>query len=323
MTRIRWGVLGTSRIAEQQVIPAIKNAKNAEVVAVGSRSLETARRFAVRNDIANALGSYEELVASPDIDAVYIPLPNHLHAEWTIKAAEQGKHVLCEKPAALNAAQMRQVVSACDAHGVQFMEAFMYQFHPQWRRTLEIVESGELGELRLLQSAFTFVLSNPDDVRMISEMGGGSLYDVGCYCVHAMRTLTGNEALQEVSATAHFAKDGRVDKSLAAVLKFHNGVIGHFDSSFEAYSRQYFQVVGSEGTVTLPYPFRPDKGEPRLHIETLTGSRVETLPQGDLYVAEIEHFGDCINSGVTPYNRPEDSVWNMEFLDAVYKAAGR
>jgi xylose dehydrogenase (NAD/NADP) len=321
MSVIRWGILGTAHIAEKALVPAIHAAQGAELVAVASRSLEKAQAYAERNQIRKAYGSYEELLADPDVDAVYIPLPNHLHAEWTIKAAEAGKHVLCEKPAALNADEARRMIAACQAHGVVFMEAFMYSLHPQWARVRELLDGGVIGELELISANFSFHLDNPVDIRWY-PIGGGALYDVGCYCVHVTRTFAGDELPTEVRALADLDEHG-VDRSVVALLRFPGGVLAHLDCSFVAADRQRVELAGTKGSLVVTWPFRPDKGDPAIHVRTRDGERVERFDKGEIYRLEVEHFGECVRTGATPQQTPEQTIRNMEILDAIYRAVGR
>jgi D-xylose 1-dehydrogenase (NADP+, D-xylono-1,5-lactone-forming) len=328
LVSVRFGVLGTARIGEEWVLPAIRVAGNAELVAIASRNEEKARAFGEKNNIPKYYGSYEELLKDKDIDAVYIPLPNHLHAKWAIEAAKHGKHVLCEKPAALSAGQMEEVVAVCKANGVVFMEAFMYRFHPQLKRARNLIATGQIGEVRVLSTSFSFFLESPSDIRMHPEMGGGSLYDVGCYCVHAIRTIAGDALASDavprtVHAIARFAKDSMVDTSMAATLEFANGILAHLDASFEVQNRQYLQIAGSKGTITLSHPFRPDLGDPTLTLCTEHENRVEVVEPFDMYQAEIEHFSDCVEYGHVPVNTPDDSLHNMQIIESIYRAAGR
>lgn len=322
MKVIKWGILGSARIAEQQFIPAIKEARGAELLAVASRTKERALEFAKNNGIPRAYESYEELLDDPDVDAVYIPLPNDLHAEWTIRAAKKGKHVLCEKPAALDAKQTAEMVNTCSQHGVVFMEAFMYQFHPQWKKLKELLQAGVIGELKMVNANFSFFLANPENIRLHSEKGGGALYDVGCYCVNVSRLIMGSEPT-EVRALGKFASDGIVDYSLSAVLKFPDQSIAHFDCSFEAADRQFVEVVGSTGSITMNLPYRPDKGTPTLTVSKKSGGWTETFEPFNVYAAQIEHFCLCIVSNRTPVYSPEQSIANMKVIDAIYEAAGR
>ncbi len=323
MGKINWGILGTARIAEQQLIPALHAATNAHLLGVASRHESQAHAYARRNGIERVYGSYEQLLADPDIDAVYLPLPNGLHAQWTLQSAQAGKHVLCEKPAALSAAQTREMVQACATHDVVFMEAFMYPFHPQWDRVHELLNSGELGELNIVHANFSFPLANPTDIRWDSQMGGGSLYDVGCYCIHVARSLAHNAPAVEVQGIAQFTEDGVVDKAFTGALKFANGLLAHFDCSFTAADRQFVEIVGSRGSIQVLYPFRPDKGTPTLIVRGPSGERQETFPATDMYKLQVEHFSDCVQFQRTPHNTGEDSIRNMELIDALYTAAGR
>lgn len=322
VSKIRWGVLGTARIAEQQVIPAIHAAQNSELVAVASRNLAQAEQYADRNRIPRVYGSYQQLLEDRDIDAVYIPLPNGLHHEWSVKAARYKKHVLCEKPAALNAQQMRDIAGIARENGTLFMEAFMYQFHPQWEHVSRILAGNDLGDITLVDSSFSFSLQNRADIRFDGEMGGGALYDVGCYCVHAIRTIASNAQPTEVTAVARFGNQN-VDISLSSAMKFANGMLAHFDCSFDTFDRQYLQIAGSRGTMTLNLPFRPDLGSATVTIESNGHKEVRAFEPSMMYVRQVEHFADCVLTGGQPRNTVEDSIMNLEFIEMVYKSAGR
>src|SRR5690625_3641095 len=211
---VRWGIIGNARIAREELIPAIKEANNAELTAIASRSPAAAKDAAETYGFRKFHDSYDALLRDPDVDAVYIPLPNGLHAEWTVKAARAGKHVLCEKPAALTSVEAQRMVEACRVNGVVFMEAFMYQFHPQHQRVRAIVASGEIGQVRLMHSRFAFQLGDPGNVRFDKKLGGGALYDVGCYCIHSSRHILGVEP-SGVYAQAHADPDSGVDLTTA------------------------------------------------------------------------------------------------------------
>lgn len=317
---VRWGILGTAGIAKKQLIPAIKRASNAEVVAVSSRNdMEKANCYADECHIPKRYARYEDLLNDPDIDAVYIPLPNHLHLTWAKKAAEHGKHVLCEKPAALTAAEAKEMVDACAAHGVVFMEAFMYQFHPQHGEVKRLIDSGKIGEVRLIRSNFSFQLPlEANNIRLNREMGGGSLYDVGCYCIHLTRYLTGKEPVHAYG-TGYLHPELGVDTSFTGVLQMEGGVTSVFTSSFEQPADDSYEVVGTEGTIIVPYAFRPDKhqdGTGVIIVRTSDG-REETLSvQGDQYRLQVEHVSDAILNG-TPLLYPgEETVNNMSVVEA-------
>ena len=224
MTTLRWGILSTANIATEKVIPGIRRAARNEIVAIASRDGETARRVADRLSIPRAHGSYEALLADPDVDAVYIPLPNHLHAEWTIAAARAGKHVLCEKPLALTAADAERMIEAAEAAGVHLMEAFMYRHHPSWVAVRELVASGRIGTLTAVQSWFGFHNDDAANIRNIRDFGGGALYDVGCYCVNLSRMLFGGEPVRVEGAVVRdgAAGDG-VDILTTGLLEFEDG----------------------------------------------------------------------------------------------------
>ncbi len=317
MAQVRWGILGTAGIAENQMIPALHLSQNSELVAVASRDPAKGEAYAEKNGIPRVYSSYEALLDDPEIDAVYLPLPNHLHAPWTIKAAERGKHVLCEKPAALNAREVEAMGKACEDHGVVFMEAFMYQFHPQWDRVKEIIQSGEIGDVKLIQSHFTGTMNRQEDYRLKSEMGGGALYDVGCYCVHATRMLLGQEPLT-VAANAQMEQG--VDMSLAAVMAFPDGALAHFDCSFDAFGRQQVEVIGQRGTILIESAFRPDWGEPALTIQIGDQKRREILPQVNTYLLQIDHFQSVIEKKSAPLNDQHQAILNMQAIDAIYQA---
>lgn len=320
MKQVRWGVLSTADIGLKQVIPAIFKSGNAEMAAISSRSSKS-KSIAAKLGIPKAYESYEQLLEDPDIDAVYIPLPNHLHREWTIKAAKAGKHVLCEKPASLTSFETREMVKACQEHGVKFMEAFMYQFHPQHRRVKEIIAAGEIGEVRLFKSSFSFYLENrKENIRMEKEMGGGSVYDVGCYTIHAARNILESEPV-EVQMDAIIDETAGVDTSATGVLTFDNGVKAILDCSFDMAGRDEYEVVGTKGIIRVPYAFRPDVngGIGQVIIRTDGVVREEKIP-GDIYRLEIELFSRAILEGIDPVYSEEETIRNMEIIDACYRS---
>ncbi|MBE3556876.1 MAG: Gfo/Idh/MocA family oxidoreductase [Firmicutes bacterium] len=321
MQTIRWGILGTAKIAEEQLIPAFQSTEGAELVGVASRDQQRGQVFAHRNGIPQVYASYEALLEDPTIDAVYLPLPNHLHATWTIRAAQHHKHVLCEKPAALNATEARQMIEACQQNNVLFMEAFMYRFHPQWERVDQWLDEGAIGSLRLILVRFSFSLTRPQDIRW-SARGGGALYDVGCYCVHLIRSITGDQLPVRVQAVADL-NEGGVDRTTVAALAFPKGELAHFDVSFVTADRQSVELVGSEGTLLVTRPFRPDKGSPTLILRTAQGEKTEKMPQGEMYRREVEHFNACIRGEESLLQQPQQTVNNMAMIDAIYQAVGR
>lgn len=323
MKTIHFGILGAARIAANQLIPAMKEAQGVEITALASRDEARGRTFAERHDIPVCYASYEELLCDPRIDAVYIPLPNHLHAPMTILAAKHGKHVLCEKPAARNKAEANQMIAACRAHRVVFREAFMYTHHHQWKRVREIIASGEIGSLRAVHAVFSFLLNRDNDIRLQPEMGGGALYDVGCYAVHAIRTLMDGSEPVSVKASAAFYESGVVDQTLLAILEFSGGRFGYLDCSFSFADRQCVEIIGDRGTIRVEYPFRPDKGTPNLQIATEDVHRVETLAHDAMYRLMVESFAEAIRTGNTLVEEEDGTLQNMAWMERIYAAAGR
>ncbi len=318
--RLKWGVLSTANIGRAAVIPAIQRSNNGQLVAVASRDKERAQAFAAELDIPRAYGSYKALLAAEDIEAVYIPLPNSLHGEWTIKAAEAGKHILCEKPLALNAAEGKDMAAAADRHGVVLMEAFMYRFHPQTEKVLELIHRGIIGEPRLIYAAFTFRLSNPDNIRLRPELGGGALMDVGCYCVNVSRTLAGAEPV-EVQAYANWAKTG-VDEQMAGTLRFADGLLAQFDCALSLERREFYQVAGPEGHIAVPSAFLPGTGDTTIYEHHgRQGATAHSIPGVDEYQVMVEHFADCVLHHVPVRYPPAEAAANMRVIEALYRSA--
>lgn len=320
MEKIRWGVLSTANIGRTQVIPAIFRAENAEMSAISSRG---DRVYAAARElgIPKAYESYEALLDDPEIDAVYIPLPNNLHKEWVIKAAEKGKHVLCEKPAALSAQEAKEMIEACEANGVKFMEAFMYQLHPQHARVKEIIASGEIGEVKLIKSSHSFYLNNRErDIRMDKTMGGGSIYDVGSYCVQVIRHLTDSEPVK-VQAIAELDEATGIDLTSTVYMKMDNGIKAMFDCSFDMINRNEYEVIGTEGKIKVPFAFRPDinGGIGKVIIQNNGMTREEKI-YGDIYRMEIEQFSRAILDGGEPVITTESTLKNMAVLDKCYES---
>jgi predicted dehydrogenase len=320
--RLRWGIISTANIGRAAVIPAIQSSRNGDAAAVASRDAHKGAEFAQRLGIPRSYPSYEALLAADDIDAVYIPLPNSLHREWTIKAAEAGKHVLCEKPLALNAAECAEMEGAAQAHGVKLMEAFMYHFHPQTEKVLELVRSGAVGQVRLIHSAFTFRVTNPANIRLRPELGGGALMDVGCYCVNISRTLAGAEPVQ-VQAIASWGQTG-VDELLAGTLSFPNGLLAQFDCSLVLERRESYQVAGTDGCLDVPVAFLPgDKDTIIYERHGRQGEAVHSTPGVDVYRLCVEHFADCALNDCPPRCGPAEAAANMRVIEALYRSARR
>lgn len=318
--KIRWGILSTANIGRAAVIPAIQASRNGEVAAVASRNLEKAQAFAAKLNIPQAYGSYQVLLEAGDIDAVYIPLPNSMHREWTIKAAEMGKHILCEKPLALNVQECQEMEAAADQHGVKLMEAFMYRFHPRTQKVLELVQSGALGELRLIHSAFTFRLTHPDNIRLKPELGGGALMDVGCYCVNLSRTVAGAEPVA-VECFARWSQSG-VDEQLVGTLGFPNGLLAQFDCSLTMERREIYTLAGTQASLTVPNAFLPGKGDAEIEERRGRGEVKQHVIKGvDEYQLMVEDFADCVLQNRPPRYSAAEAAANMRVIETLYHSA--
>ena len=299
MTVLRWGILGPGRIAPR-LVRAVAACDRGELVAVASRDPERGAAFASRHAIPRVHGAYEALLDDPEVDVVYISLPNHLHAPWAIRALEAGKHVLCEKPVALTAGDVDAIAAAAERAGRIAVEAFMYLHHPQIQGAIELARSGALGPLELVRGSFTFFLTQPGDPRIDRAMGGGSLWDVGCYPVSLARRIAGAEP-EAVAAFARFDERG-VDRSFVGQMRFGDGLLAQFDSGFAAPDRQRVEVVGGDATLVLECPFltAPD-GPPPSVVEWRDGRATPIeVPTIDQYAAEVEDLTAAILDGAPP-----------------------
>lgn len=315
--KVRWGVISTANIGRWAVNPAIQASANGELGAVASRSKATARAFAKQWNIPVSYGSYEELLADEDIDAVYIPLPNSLHREWSIKSMEAGKHVLCEKPLGLTKAECLDMDAASHANGVTFMEAFMYRFHPRTEQVLQMIRDGVVGELKMIQSTFTFRLKHPDNIRLDPELGGGALMDVGCYCVNISRTAAGAEPV-EVQALATKSASG-VDDMLAGSMRFANDVIASFQCGLNTHRRESYEIGGTDAYLKVADAFLPGKGE--VVIEEYRediAPIIHTIEGVDEYQCMVEHFANCVLHGTSPLYTAAEAALNMHVIEALY-----
>ncbi len=295
-------------------------------MAIASRDGDTARTVATELGIARAHASYEELLADPDVDAVYIPLPNHLHAEWTIAAARAGKHVLCEKPLALTVAEAERMVEACDVAGVQLMEAFMYRHHASWLAVREAVASGRIGRLVAVQSWFSYFNDDPANIRNILEAGGGALYDIGCYCVNLSRFLFAAEPTRVVGSVMRDPMGG-TDIVAAGVLEFGDGV-ATFTTSTRAEDDQHVNVYGTEGRISVEIPFNiPPTLPTRIHIaaggDPPVAAQVETLTfePADPYTDEASAFAEAVLAGRPVPVSAADAVANLRVIEALFDSA--
>ncbi len=326
--RVKWGILGCAGIARKVLIPAIAATPDATLHAIASRDASKAAAWAQEFGAARAYGSYEDLLADPEVDAVYIPLPNAQHAPWTIRALAAGKHVLCEKPLAATAAEAEMIASAARETGKLVLEAFMYRFHPLTRKIVQLVRDGAIGPILTMRGAFSFVLDDEANVRLQPSEAGGALMDVGCYCVSFARLLAGEEP-RTAFAAMNFAAEARddlrpVDLATTGTLTFPSGATLQFSSRFDsAGDGQWFEIVGARGKIRVERPFnqwKPGRADPTSPL-FLNDERieVENRNQFELEVAAFDHAvltGD--RSGLTPI---EDGVFNMRAIDALYASA--
>jgi predicted dehydrogenase len=323
---LRWGILSTAAIGRRKVVPAIQAARRCRVVAVGSRDIKKAREYAELLGIPEVHDSYEAVLADPEVDAVYIPLPNHLHAQWAIAAARAGKHVLCEKPLALNGREAEQIVAACRQAGVVLAEAFMYRLHPTWLTIRELVASGRIGRLMAVQSWFGYFNDDPADIRNIAATGGGALYDVGCYCVNLSRMLFEAEPTR-VSGAMVRDPVGGTDVLTSAILEFGDG-IASFTCSTRAENDQRVEIYGTTGRISVPIAFNIPIDQPT-EILLIAGGRppvaphIErlTFPTVDQYTIQAEVFATAVLDGVELPFGPADAVANMRVIDRIFEAA--
>ena len=312
---VRWGILSTANIGKARVIPAMQQASNGKVVAVASRSLDKAKEFAAELGIPIAYGSYEELIASPEVDAIYIPVPNSEHAPWSILCAEAGKPTLCEKPLARNAVEAQRMVDTFAEKGVLFAEAFMYRFHPQTVRVKELVDKGTIGEIKAMSASFTFPIREEDNIRLSKPLVGGSLMDVGCYCINVMRLMTGAEPV-EAQALRVVGKESQVDESLAGVLKFPGGVLGHFDSSLRTHFTHTYEIRGTRGRIEVDQGFvMPKDGETSIRVWQDHHFSEIWIEPANSYTLMAEDFADALINNRPPRFAPQDAVANMQVID--------
>jgi predicted dehydrogenase len=310
MAKVRWGVLGAAKIAITKVIPAMQRGAWSEVVGIASREPDKARRAASDLAIPKAYGSYQELLADPEIEAVYIPLPNHLHVSWSIRAAEAGKHVLCEKPIALSAAECRTLIEARDRTGVKIGEAFMVRTHPQWIRARELVRSKEIGDLRAIQVAFSYFNRDAANIRNVREWGGGALMDIGCYAIQIARFLFEREPVDVVGKLDRDPDFG-VDRLTSAVLQFPSGHCV-FNCSTQMVPYQKVQILGTKARIEVEIPFNAPPDRPtRLFID----GRREEFPACDQYTIQGDLFSQAIRHGGEVPTPLEDSLQNMAVIE--------
>jgi xylose dehydrogenase (NAD/NADP) len=315
---LHWGILSTARIT-RSVIPPLQASKRSQLIAVASREQAKADEFARQWNIPRTFGSYEALLADPDIDVIYNPLPNSLHAEWTIRAVEAGKHVLCEKPLALTTTEVDAITAAARKNGKIVAEAFMYRHHPQTLKIKELVDSGAVGDLLLVRGAFTFNLNRPGDVRLNPELGGGSIWDVGCYPLSFTRYVIGREPEQVFGWQVSGASG--VDEVFTAQMRFPGDILAQFDCGFRADFRTQMEFVGSQGTIIISSPFKPTHSA---KILLHRGDVVQTIRvRGPklLYMGEVEDMEAAILDEKQPRVSLADSRANISAIVALLQSA--
>lgn len=312
-----WGVIGPGFIATRAVIPAIQQLPNAQVLAVASSNRARAQSIATQFAIERSYDDYDQLLADPDINAIYIALPNHLHHNWTIRAAQAGKHVLCEKPLAMTAAECDEMIAACQQAHVFLMEAVMYRFHPRMQYLKHLLTSGTCGEIRFVHSAFSFPFDSPGNYRNYSQFGGGALLDVGSYCINAARWLVGYEplAIQGIS----YSHNG-VDLSTTAILRFKDDVLAHIQCSFAAAEHQVIEVVGSVAAVMAPLAFTAWCDDATLLlIQQGSSFEQKEFAPADPYQAMVAHFTECVLGQTSLLYPASDGRATLDVVDKIRK----
>ena len=322
--KVRWGVLGVAKIAVNKAMPGMQRGSVSEVTGIASRDLARASDAASSLGIPKAYGSYEDLLADPEIDAIYNPLPNHLHVPWSIKAAEAGKHVLCEKPISLTVKECRKLIEARDAAGVKIGEAFMVRSHPQWLRAREIVRSGEIGELRSILGAFSYFNDDPADVRNVADYGGGALMDIGCYPITTSRFLLGKEPAR-VQALIERDPKFATDRLTSALLDFGD-CQAIFTCGTQLVNYQRMQILGTRGRIEIPIPFNAPPDRPtRLFVDIGgdflgTGIRTEEIPTANQYTLQGDAFSRAILEDSEVPTTLENALGNMAVIEALFRS---
>ena len=311
---VKWGILSTADI-NKKLLAGAAESDDVDVVAVGSRDLERAEEFAQTWEIPRAYGTYEELLADPDVEAVYIPLPNTMHSEWSIKAMEAGKHVLCEKPFSRHIGDVERAFDAADATGMHLSEAFMYRHHPQTARLAELVASGAIGELRVIRSVFSYSLYDADNIRLRTDVEGGSLMDVGCYCISGARLLGGEP--ESVVGAAHIGSSG-TDWVFAGMMRFPGDVVALFDCGTSLPNRDELEAIGTEGSLFLDDPWHC--GTPVIELRRNDSVERIEIEAANPYRLELEDLNAAIRGERPPLLGREDAMGQVRAIDALFRS---
>ena len=321
MPKLRWGVLSSAKIGRTKVIPAIQTSLLGEVVAIASRTQASADQTAKELGIERAYASYEELLADPDIDAIYNPLPNHLHVPWSIKAIEAGKHVLCEKPIGLNTDDIEKLIAVAQQHPqLNVMEAFMYRFHPQWQTAKNLVREGSIGQVRSIHSHFAYNSREPDNIRNNPDWGGGALMDIGCYCISLSRFIYDEEPLRVLGQITPYAGYD-VDCFVSGIMEFADGN-ATFTATTKSEGQQYVEIYGEHGSILIPLPFNPI-GDTTTHIIVKHDGVREEIVQtpSDHYRNMADAFAHSIFAKESVPTPLSDALANMKIIDAIFASA--
>jgi predicted dehydrogenase len=324
--KVKWGIISTASIAQRRVLPAMLNCEHAEIAAIASRSLDKAKAVAAKFSIPKVYGSYEELFDDPEIEAIYNPLPNHLHAEWSIRAASRGKHVLVEKPVSRNVAEARRLLKARDEYRVKIGEAFMVRTHPQWLRTAELVRSGRIGKLRSALGYFSYFNVDPENTRNIAEDAGGGLMDIGCYPIKTSRFVFGEEPVR-VFGCIERDPSFKTDRLTSAILEFPTGQCV-FTVSTQMVYYQKMQFFGDAGRIDVEIPFNAPTDKPtRIFIDggkdlyAGASAVVESFPICNQFTIQADLFSTAIRNNTEVPNPLEDAICNMAVIDALFHSA--
>jgi predicted dehydrogenase len=323
--KVRWGILGAANIAVKSVIPAMQSSKNCEIIAIASRNTEKAKKVAADFNLPKYYGNYDDLLNDSEIEAVYIPLPNNLHFDWTIKAAEAGKHILCEKPICLNTAEVRKLIEVRDKTGVKIQEAFMVRTHPLWVSVSEMVHGGRIGKVSAITMFFSYMNLDKTNIRNNLEVGGGALRDIGCYCINLSRFIFDDEPIQ-VSSLIERDAETKTDKLTSAMLQFSHGH-ATFTCSTQLVPYQRMQIVGTKGRIEVEIPVNlPPDSATRIFVDdglNLYGKNIETIEfsAADKFTIQGDLFSKAIRENSAQSVSLEDSFANISSIDAVFRSA--
>jgi predicted dehydrogenase len=321
MKKVRWGILSTAKIGREKVIPAMQASELCEIIALASTNKERAKAEASRLHISKVYDSYESLLRDPEIDAVYIPLPNHLHIEWAIKSVEANKHVLCEKPIGMSSTEALQLQKAASAKPhLKVMEAFMYRFHPQWQHAKKLVKEGAIGELKTIQTFFSYYNVDPQNIRNQKEAGGGGMMDIGCYCISVARFIFEKEP-ERVFGTVEFDPNLQTDRLASGILDF-SGATSTFTCSTQLVPYQRVNILGTDARIEIEIPFNAPPDRPtRIWLHSKNGSEEIVFDTVDQYTIQGELFSKAILNNTSVPTELQDAVNNMKVIELIFESA--